>query len=165
MSLSCILTSSWFFISLFYSGRGTFVGCKRGEKNERKRLIGKVEGDYSAATRNFQPELRWKEHFFKHLLKLSNNDWSTSYTKCQLPCPSVRLPFPVHSEFNGTWKFPFLCSLVPTKVRCDDKAGYLDRKWALHGTTDSGWLSLHFQVELDQSPLALCEVIGWLIAV
>jgi hypothetical protein len=33
------------------------------------------------------------------------------------------------------------------EVECDAKAGYLDRKWALRGEAESGWLSLQFEVK------------------
>jgi len=54
------------------------------------------------------------------------------------------------------------------EVRCDAKAGYLDRKWALHGTSKASWLALTVAVDTQEqatkssrgfgTPLALCEV-------
>jgi hypothetical protein len=44
------------------------------------------------------------------------------------------------------------------EVSCSEKAGYLDRKWALQGDESAGWLVLDFEVKNEGTPLALCEV-------
>ena len=42
--------------------------------------------------------------------------------------------------------------------RNERRTRYLDRKWALRGEEDSGWLALRFEVTKPGTPVAVCEV-------
>ena len=42
--------------------------------------------------------------------------------------------------------------------RNERRIRYLDRKWALRGEEDSGWLALTFEVTKPGTPVAVCEV-------